>query len=242
MINRAKIIFGVLTRAGMSAVGAAAMLGNMQLESLLLANNAQNGMSQYTDEQYTKFVDLGTYANFATDSIGYGLCQWTFPSRKAALLRYAKGTGRSIGDITMQAEFCVKELKEDYASLWAYLQGTADLQTAVSRICKEYERPAVNNIADRLKAAESWLGAFRNSVEAPPPEAQYWPPRTIDQGMSGADVAVWQAVMIARGYECEITGEFDYNTLLATLKFQRESGLVDDGIPGPLSWAEALRR
>ena len=74
------------------------------------------------------------------------------------------------------------------------------------------------------------------------PRNEFWPPRTIDAGMSGPDVSVWQALMIARGYECEITGEFDYNTLLATLAFQRDAGVADDGIPGPVTWGEALRR
>jgi long-subunit fatty acid transport protein len=37
--------------------------------------------------------------------LGYGLAQWTFWSRKQALLDFAKTAGKSIGDMTMQLDF-----------------------------------------------------------------------------------------------------------------------------------------
>lgn len=246
MTENAKRIWQILRAAGMTEAGAAAMLGNMQAESALRANNAQDGMTKLSDAEYTQLVNTGAYSNFSRDSVGYGLCQWTFYTRKAALLRYARSQGTSVGDLDMQVNFCIKELKEDFPALWSFLTSTADLGKATERICKEYERPAYNNVAERLGYAEKWLVALRGEEIATAPQEPrndiYWPPRTIDAGMEGPDVAVWQAVMIARGHKCEITGEFDYNTLLATLEFQRGAGLKDDGIPGPLSWGEALRR
>lgn len=83
-------------------------------------------------------------------------------------------------------------------------------------------------------------GALLGGAE-PAPENAFWPPRTIDLGMSGADVGLWQAVMRAKGYECEITEEFDERTRLATIEFQTEAGITPDGIPGPVSWAAALK-
>ena len=246
MTENAKRIWQILRAAGMSEAGAAAMLGNMQAESALRADNAQDGMTGLSDADYTAQVDNGIYANFARDSVGYGLCQWTFSSRKAALLAFARSRGTSIGDLDTQTAFAVKELKEDYPALWRFITTTADLGRATGRICLEYERPAVDNSGERLNYAEKWLFALRNeeiaTAPAEPRNDTYWPPRTIDAGMEGPDVAVWQAVMTARGHKCEITGEFDYNTLLATLEFQRDNNLKDDGIPGPLSWGEALRR
>lgn len=247
MLASAKRIWRALCAAGMTEAGAAAMLGNMQAESALRADNAQDGMTKLSDADYTAQVDNGIYTNFTRDAVGYGLCQWTFSSRKAGLLAFARSRGASIGDIDMQVDFCIKELKEDFPALWKFLASTADLGKATERICKEYERPAYNNVAERLGYAEKWLFTLRGEEIATAPEgprndSEYWPPRTIDAGMEGPDVAVWQAVMIARGHKCEITGEFDYNTLLATLEFQRGAGLKDDGIPGPLSWGEALRR
>lgn len=247
MTENARRIWQILRAAGMTEAGAAAMLGNMQAESALRANNAQDGMTKLSDAEYTQLVNTGAYSYFSRDSVGYGLCQWTYPTRKAALLRYARSQGASIGDLDMQVNFCIKELKEDFPALWSFLTSTADLCKATERICEEYERPAYNNVAERLRYAEKWLFSLRGEeITAAPAESrndsEFWPPRTIDAGMEGPDVAVWQAVMIARGHKCEITGEFDYNTLLATLEFQRGAGLKDDGIPGPLSWGEALRR
>ena len=153
----AQNIYNILRNGGLSRNGALAMMGNMQAESALRANNAQDGMTSMTDEQYTAAVDKGqmsAYA-FAHDSVGYGLCQWTWYGRKANLLAFATRQHTSIGDESMQAEFCIKELKSDFYSLYNYLCGDCDLYTAVSRICKEFEKPAINNIDVRFSNAQS---------------------------------------------------------------------------------------
>ena len=242
MFENAKTIWLILRAAGMSEVGAAAMLGNMQAEGALRSDNAQDGMTDLSDAEYTRSVDKGLL-NFVNDAVGYGLCQWTYSTRKRALLTFARAEGASIGSITMQTDFCIKEMKEGYAGLWAYLCGTPELFTAVSRICREYERPAVNNIAVRLKHAEAWYTALKGvgsaAAEVKPADT-FWPPRTIAKGMSGADVTVWQALMVARGYECPVNGTFEDKTHESTVEFQRSAGLASDGIPGPLTWAVGL--
>lgn len=244
MLANAKRIWQILRAAGMSEAGAAAMLGNMQAESALRANNAQDGMTRLSDAEYTQLVNTGAYSNFSRDSVGYGLCQWTFYTRKAALLRYARSQGTSIGDLDMQVNFCIKELKEDSPALWSFLISTADLGKATERICKEYERPAYNNVAERLGYAEKWLFALRGeeiaTAPAEPRNDIYWPPRTIAVGMSGPDVFLWQALVGCRGFECPITGDFDEATKEASVKFQQSAGLTPDGIPGPMSWGAAL--
>lgn len=245
MTENAKRIWGLLKNAGMTDAAAAAMLGNMQAESALRPNNAQDNMSHLTDDEYTRFVDLGTYANFATDAVGYGLCQWTYKTRKRALLTYARAEGASIGYLAMQVNFCIKELKEDYGGLWKYLCSTTDIYTATERICREYERPAVNNIGERLGYARKWFEALREGQAAADPaeprkDSEYWPPRTVALGMIGPDVTVWQALLNARGYECPIGNVFDSGTESATKSFQSDAGLTPDGIPGPISWAAAL--
>ena len=65
----------------------------------------------------------------------------------------------------------------------------------------------------------------------------YWPPRQLRKGMKGGDVAVLQAILNARGYNCgEIDGDFGLKTNNMVLAFQGESGLTTDGICGPLTW------
>jgi hypothetical protein len=68
-------------------------MGNLYAESGLKPNNLQNSYEKtlgFTDVTYTEAVDKGTYNNFIHDKAGYGLAQWTWWSRKEALLNYAK--------------------------------------------------------------------------------------------------------------------------------------------------------
>ena len=121
------------------------MLGNMKKESGLRANNVQDGYG-YTDEGYTAKVDSGQL-NFI-DSIGYGLCQWTYGPRKLKLLQFARQRGVSIGDEDMQVDFCINELRTEYPKLWLYLCDCKGVAPAADKICEEYERPEKNNYQD----------------------------------------------------------------------------------------------
>lgn len=147
-------IYVRLVQAGMSPVAACAMLGNMQAESAMKADNVQNGMG-YTDADYTAAVDAGAI-DFVSDQRGYGLCQWTYPARKRNLLDFARSRGVSVGDEKMQVDFCIKELQTEYASLWRYLTTATGVYEAAGRICREYERPAVNNVDARAGFANQF--------------------------------------------------------------------------------------
>ena len=238
----AQNIYNILVGAGMTPTGAAAMLGNMQAESALRANNAQDGMTRLSDADYTAQVDNGVYTRFTSDAVGYGLCQWTYSTRKAALLAFAKARGTSVGDETMQANFCIKELKADYSALWKYLCSTSNLHEATSRICKEYERPAVNNIDARYKAAQSHFNAL-SSTEAETPAATTETAtdaptfalsiRYLRKGMSGEDVRVWQYILNGKGFAAgKADGIFGEKTTAATKAYQRSIRKDPDGVVG----------
>ena len=82
-------IWNYLRSAGLNACGAAGLMGNLYAESGLIPTNLQNTCEKklgYTDAAYTAAVDRGAYTNFAKDSAGYGLAQWTYWSRKQSLL------------------------------------------------------------------------------------------------------------------------------------------------------------
>ena len=155
----------------MTHEGACAMLGNMQEESGLKANIAQRGMTSLTDAQYTKLFDVNP-ERCISDGIGYGLCQWTYPQRKRNLRQFARNWGVSVGAEDMQTAFVIEEMTTEYAALWKYLCETDELYTATERICKEYERPAVNNVDERYKAAQEFsaslaaMGATETSPDA----------------------------------------------------------------------------
>lgn len=153
-------IYKTLRAGGLSHVGACALMGNLEAESGLKSNNLQNSFekSGVSDEVYTLAVDNGLYKNFAADQAGYGLAQWTHPDRKRKLLNFVKEANASIGDETTQIEFAIHELKTEYSGLFNYLcsVGADGLYAATDRICREYERPAVNNVAARYAFAQKW--------------------------------------------------------------------------------------
>ena len=61
--------------------------------------------------------------------------------------------------------------------------------------------------------------------------------------MSGPDVTVLQAILVARGYTVNaVNGVFDASTDKATRRFQTDSGLSADGVVGPLTWNALLKR
>ena len=51
----------------------------------------------------------------------------------------------------MQLDFIVRELKGDFPGLYAFLCDTDDIYAAADRICREFERPAVNNVERRYQ-------------------------------------------------------------------------------------------
>lgn len=251
----AQTIYFKLVEAGMSPEGACAMLGNMQAESAMRSNNVQDGYG-YTDEGYTAKVDAGQLE--FRDGIGYGLCQWTYSTRKQKLLQFARSRGVSVGNEDMQVDFCVWELRSEYPKLWLYLCDCKGVEEATDRICTEYERPAVNNFQPRRDAANGFYMSFggvkgqtipRSPAETVPftqgsldAEESYWPPRTLELGMFGPDVVALQGLLIAHGFPAGITGTFDAATAAQLMAFQEAKSLKADGIAGNKSWTALTRR
>jgi len=140
-----RTIWDKLISSGMTKAGAAGMMGNLYAESALNPKNLQNSYEKslgYSDESYTSAVDSGRYVNFAGDSAGYGLAQWTYKTRKYNLLKFAKSVGRSVGDLDMQLIFLIQELKSDYSSVWKTLCSTNDVRTASDIVMIKFENPA----------------------------------------------------------------------------------------------------
>lgn len=138
-------IFDFLKKQGLTNAGAAGVMGNMFAESGLRSNNLQNSFEKklgHTDISYTRAVDNGTYKNFSKDSAGYGLCQWTYPTRKAALLAFAKSEKASVGDAEMQLRFFVKELKESFSGVLSTLKTATTVREASDAMLLKFERPA----------------------------------------------------------------------------------------------------
>lgn len=150
------VIWNFFKEKGLNAFAIAGIMGNLFAESGLKPTNLQNNFEKslnMTDEVYTQSVDNGSYKNFVQDQAGYGLAQWTFWSRKDELLKFAKGAGKSIGDITTQLDFLWKELQR-YTSMMKILTKAATIKEASDLILLEFERPADQSENVRQKRAE----------------------------------------------------------------------------------------
>ena len=249
-------ILTALVRGGMTPIAACAMGGNMMCESNMTANIVQLGMTTLTDAQYTAAADAGTI-NFTYDAIGYGLCQWTYYARKQRLMEYAKSMGASVGDETMQVNFCLAELRGEYPALWAYLTTAQDLYGAAARICKEYERPAVNNIADRANAGNALYMQYGSQLDATAAgDAETAEdPSGADSSLSGAagESAALMPGTVRSGdktpeaeYLAALLESLGYDVLWDGLRaclidYQSKTGLDADGICGEKTWSKLLK-
>lgn len=233
-------LFNYFTAAGLTHAGALGLLGNLQAESGCEACRLQGDfdLTRSRSKAYAEKVDSGEMSVhiFSRDAQGWGLAQWTYWSRKDALFYFCRGRGKSVADEMSQAQFIMKELREDYPQLLKFLCSTDEMFTATKRVCEEYERPAINNVQARFAMAKSIESEL--SAETKPKKETYWPPRTIDKNMSGPDVEVLQAILKARGYGINyISGKFDYLLETAVKAFQKDNLLFEDGVVGPKTWA-----
>ena len=158
-----KTIYNALVAAGLTQEGVCGLMGNMMAESTMKSNIVQRGMTSMTYEQYTAAADNGMI-DFASDSVGYGLCQWTSSDRKAKLLAFAKNRGVSVGDEAMQTQFCLLEMMQSpYQSVAFTLRSSHDIDECADRVCDKYERPAINNYQARRQYARQFFNEFAGS-------------------------------------------------------------------------------
>lgn len=149
-------IWNFLASKGLNAFGVAGLMGNLYAESALNPQNLQNTYEKklgLSDAEYTAAVDSGSYTGFVRDSAGYGLAQWTYWSRKEALLAYAKAAKASIGDLETQLGFLFKELSEGYTSVLAVLKTATSVRQASDVVLTKYERPANQGESVQIKRA-----------------------------------------------------------------------------------------
>ena len=156
--DNSAVIWGFLKEKGLNDCAIAGVMGNLYAESALNPWNLQNSYEKklnMSDAEYTAAVDAGTYSNFVRDAAGYGLAQWTYHTRKQALLDYAKGKGASIGDLMMQLEFLWKEIS-GYKAVMSVLKSAESVKAASDAVLTWYERPA--NMGDSVKAKRAEYG------------------------------------------------------------------------------------
>ena len=188
----APVIWNYLKGKGLNGYAVAGLMGNLYAESGLIAINLQNNYEKslgFNDTTYTVAVDNGTYTNFVKDSAGYGLAQWTYYTRKQALLDFAKAAKKSIGDLNMQLDFLWKEL-QGYTGVMKILNAAKTVREASDAVLLDFERPADQSEAVKVKRAGYGQGYYDKYAAAAPvtPPAPTTP--TAPQG-SGDNPSAW---------------------------------------------------
>ena len=165
--DRCQLVWTFLATKGLNDYAIAGLMGNLYCESALRPNNLQNSFETklgMTDKGYTDAVNKGTYKNFIHDGAGYGLAQWTFWSRKQALLYFAEKKMLSIDNLNMQLEFLWEELGA-YEHVMKVLSKASSIKEACNVVLREYERPAVvvkNDKAGITKALNARTAAGKD--------------------------------------------------------------------------------
>lgn len=161
-------IYNFLKSKGLTNAGIAGLMGNLYAESGLNPKNLQNTFNtklKLTDEEYTKRVDNGFYKKFVKDGAGYGIAQWTYYTRKEALLNYAKAQKKSIGDLQMQLEFLYSELSTSFKSVLNTLKTTTSVQEASDVVLLQFERPAKQDEAVKSTRYQYSLSYYNTTKE-----------------------------------------------------------------------------
>lgn len=151
-------IYRRLRATGMTIEAVCAILAQIQKESGFICNKVENGKG-WSDEGYTIAVDMGSYKDFDTDEIGYGLYQLTYKPRKKAYWDYIRNRGCSIADLEAQVDYLIYEMQQAFPSIWRMMMSSHDLFACTKELLYKWENPQEKeeNLKERYIYAQKWL-------------------------------------------------------------------------------------
>ena len=251
-------IYKALREGGLTPAGACAMMGNMQAESGCISYRVQGDQKPPYDysRNYTEQVDCGNinkheFIYDGPNGGGYGLCQWTYHPRKKGLYEFTVERGVSISDEQMQCAFCIWELQNENADLYQFLCSTDNVSKSAERICSEFERPAINNFAFRINAAQGFYNQFADvkidtdtecdddtcNTDFPEADVCDIKVRVLKNGCLGRDVFLLQCGLTDMKYACGIPdGDFGELTQKAVKELQKANDMEQTGIADWFVW------
>ena len=152
------------TSHGYTKAGAAGLMGNLKaesgIESVIYERAYRAKLGYISDQEYVNRVNNGQYTNFVHDSVGFGLAQWTYYSRKQNLLNHCRGR---IGDLNCQLEFLVSEISSSFSGVNSKLRSSNSVSDCALKVLFDFERPAnqgtsVQNY--RINLAQGYYNTF----------------------------------------------------------------------------------
>lgn len=152
--------------AGYSKIATAGAMGNFYCESGIIACRVQDDYSDgySVSKEYTEKVDSGAisredFIHNGPGGGGYGLGQWTYPSRKAGLYDFAKSEGVSIADEDMQIKWALKEISSGDYSRW---ENAKTVEEASNAFCDIFENPYEKNYKERSDKAQYYYDMYKD--------------------------------------------------------------------------------
>ena len=167
MIANESEIWNALHRAGFNDIASAGILANMHVESHLKPDNVQNTYESKvgTDEAYTKKINMRTYTReqFANDHAGYGLCQWTYSSRKRALYDFCMVRSGNIANIYDQVLFLAQECRN--SGLFDLLNKCTSPYDAGVLFMLKFEKPKDQSVTAQKRRGELAVRFYNDNVD-----------------------------------------------------------------------------
>ena len=138
-----KTVWNYLIKQGLTKAGAAGLMGNLKADSSvrsILYEESYKKKLGCSNQEYVDKVNNGEYSEqqFANDNIGFGLAQWTYPTRKKGLYNKCKG---KIGNLKCQLEYLVDELNNKYNELNKLLRSSNDVRECTIKVLTDFENP-----------------------------------------------------------------------------------------------------
>ena len=170
-LDLARKIWNYFLGKGWTEEGVAGMLGNLHAESMISSYRKQGDFSADLGPsiKYTKENDADRHG-FVTDSVGYGLAQWTYPTRKEKLWDFTHANNKSISDENCQIEFLNKELEGGIlGKSLETIKKSKNVAEACILFMMKFENPADKSAKkqrERVEYAMQWYEQLKNSADS----------------------------------------------------------------------------
>lgn len=161
----------LLKEQGYSDVAIAGIMGNLNHESGLYPDRVQGDVPRSNKSvEYAKNVDTSKitkeqFINNGPGGGGFGLAQWTDPSRKRGLYDYTRGKGLSIANLPGQVAYLHKELTS--YGLVNKLNSASSIKEASNIILHDFEKPKNQSASvenDRAATGEKIFSQYANKT------------------------------------------------------------------------------
>jgi len=153
--DNAEKILRFLVGKDLTLIQAAGIIGNFYEESGLDPTNVEK-TPDTTDPDYRP-----------EDMNGFGIAQWTWPSRQQAMYAYHQETGRSMVDLSFQLDWFWKEFTEGYAGGVVTLKEKTTISDAAVDFHHSYEgsNDTASMIQERVDSGTTIYEQFKPTIQ-----------------------------------------------------------------------------